>query len=63
MELIKIGTLVSGSVTFNNLQQLVKHGFESFSLPGDWNIAHGMDIKSKEGEGTRVTLKLPKIME
>lgn len=32
MELIKIGTLVSGSVTFNNLQQLVKHGFESFSL-------------------------------
>ena len=32
MELIKIGTLVSGNEAVKNIPQLIKHGFESFSL-------------------------------
>ena len=43
MELIKIGTLVNGSEAINNIPQLVKHGFESFSLTF-WQSTGNIDL-------------------
>jgi len=43
MELIKIGTLVKGNEAIKNIPQLIKHGFESFSLTF-WQTTGDIDL-------------------